>query len=177
MFQRRCLANLVCACLVILLLCCGCETSALPQKQLSAADLVFSLEVQTVIQIGGQEYEGTFRYAPSQVASLELKSPADLQGLSYFWQGDHFQMTYQGLSVDAKECPLPDTAFATLLVQFLNEAQQTASLTSSGNNTFQGIRKGVPFTIIAQPDGTIERIEIPELEFVASFTSLYLNTA
>ena len=171
MLKRRCFAFSVLVCLwIFLLVCCGCEISTLPPKQLSAADLVFSLEANVEIQSVGQEYHGKLQYHPSQVASLTLDSPEELKSLTWFWQGDHFQITYQGLSVQSKDCPLPDSSFAALLIRVLNYAQQPAALTACGDHTFEGVSDGVPFTITAGADGRIQKVEIPEFDFVASFT-------
>lgn len=171
MLKRGCLA---CAVLLFswipFLMCCGCQAGPSEQKQLSAADLIISLHTETVIRMDGQEYRGTVQYDPSQIASITLESPEELRGLTCFWQGDHFKMTYQGLAVQANECPLFDSSFAVLLMRVLNYAQKSASLTASGNNTFQGIQDGVPFTITAGPDGSIQTIEIPRFDFVAEFS-------
>lgn len=120
--------------------------------------LVFSLSGGVQITFHGQEYRGTIQYDPSGVASLAFEYPEELSGLTCFWQGDHFQMTYHDLSVQAKDCPLPSTSPAALLMRLLQYAQQTGALTPVGNGVFEGVCDGLPFTLTAAPDGTIQEL-------------------
>lgn len=171
MLKRRSFIGMILLCIgMICVVCSGCQARTLGQKQLSVADLTVPPNAQMVICMDGQEYRGALCYDPSGVVSIALDSPEDLQGLSCFWQGDHFKMTYQGLSVEAKECPLLDTSFAVLLLHALNGIRKPTSLTASGNNAFEGIEDGMPFTVTAGPDGTVQSIEIPRFEFVAVFS-------
>jgi hypothetical protein len=156
--------------LCICLLFSACETGPFPEKQMTAADLVFSLDGEVQIKMGDSVYTGTFQYDPTKVAHVTVESPEELKGLSYFWKGDSFQMTYEGLSVNAKDCPL-DSGFAPLLIQALNAAQQTERLTPAEKNSFQGHNGDMQFTVTADSStGRVQSVAIPKYDFLATFT-------
>lgn len=168
--MKRCWISLVILfSLCICLLFSACETGSFPEKQMTAADLVFSLDGEVKITMGDSIYTGAFQYDPTKVAHLTVESPEALKGLSYFWKGDGFQMTYEGLSVNAKDCPL-DSGFAPLLIQALNTAQQTERLMPTEKNSFQGQNGDMQFTVTADPStGKIQSVSIPKYDFLATF--------
>lgn len=148
----------------------GC-TPGQSAQPLDSADLVFSMDCPAEIRVGEQTYQGVFRYDPSQIASLTLESPDALRGWACFWEGDGFRMTYEGLSVQEPECPLPG-GVAVSLVETLNAAQKTDRLLPLGNGVFQGQWQDASFTLTADPKtGAITALSLPRYELEAVFSS------
>ncbi len=129
-----------------LLFFCGCSAG----KAFKAEDLDFTFSCEADIACGGQKYTCAVRREGPGSASVEIVSGGPA-GLAWYWNGDGFSQTYEGLSDESETENLPEGSFASLLVRTLDGAERTGALTSSGKNEFTGSAEGCAFSLTADP--------------------------
>ena len=129
-------------------------------------ELLFSSRAQ--ISAPGTEIGCVFSRYEGGLANITILSPAEIQGMSYDWTGDHFLISFSGLSVKSEKCMLPDTSFAVVMVDALHAAEKELSETGEGEYT--GNLGGKAFSITTDPEtGRILSLHVPYCGISAEF--------
>lgn len=153
--MRRILAAAAAGLLVLL---CGCSANE-PKIQPKDIDFVFSCKAD--VSAGGQNFTVELNRGGPQNATVKIVSGSG-SGLAWYWNGQNFTQTYQGLSAESGRCVLPQGAFASVLVDTLDEAEKTETLTRVGGNVFSGSSKDGDYTLTADGStGDITQIAVP----------------
>ena len=150
--------RLVAACAaVLLLLSSGC--SAEPKIQPNEIDFVFACKAD--VSAAGQNFTVELNRGGLQNATVKIVSGSG-SGLAWYWNGQNFTQTYQGLSAESGGCVLPKGAFAPVLVDVLDEAEKTDALTRVGGNVFSGSCSDGGYTLTADGStGCITQLSVP----------------
>lgn len=150
---------------VFFLLLCGCSIGE-PKIRPEDIDFVFSCKAD--VSAGGQSFTVELNRAGPLNATVKIVSGSG-SGLAWYWNGQNFAQTYQGLSAESDRCVLPQGSFASALVDTLDEAEKQGSLTRVGGNVFSGSSKDGDFTLTADGStGSITKIEVPGWNVSAS---------
>ena len=161
--MKRIFAALLVCCL---LLFSGCSAA---QKQLKPEDLNFVFSCQADITTQNGSYTCAIERAGLHSVSVEVLSENGT-GLKWYWNGDGFRQTYQGMTEESPTCDLPDNSFASLIVNVLDCAQQPNALESAGGNVFRGNLKGNSFAISADGNtGNIIQLTVSDYNITAAF--------
>lgn len=154
-----------------LLVCCllslsGCSAA---QKQLKPDDLNYVFSCQADITTPNGSYTCAIERAGLHSASVEILSGSGT-GLKWYWNGDGFRQTYEGMTDESPACDLPDNSFASLIVNALDCAQQPNALESAGGNVFRGSMEGNSFAVTADGNtGNITQLTVSDLNITAVF--------
>jgi hypothetical protein len=157
--------------LAVFLVCCllsfaGCSAG---QKQISPKDLNLVFSCQADITTPSGKYTCAIERAGLRSVSIEILS-GDGAGLKWFWNGDGFRQTYQGLEDESQTCDLPENSFASVIVRILDWVQQTNALESVDGNVFRGNMEGTSFAITADGStGNITQLMVSDLNIDAEF--------
>lgn len=152
---RRFLAAFCAAMLAFLCACSGSETRIRPED----IDYVFSCKAD--ISAAGQTCTAELDRGGPGVATVKIVSGAG-DGLAWYWNGENFTQTYQGLSAESETCVLPKGAFAAVLVDVLDESEKQSALTRVGGNVFSGSCGDGDFTLTADGStGCVTQIDVP----------------
>lgn len=142
--------------LLFLFLFSGCA-----QPELKAEDIDFSFQCKADVTCNGQKTTCLFSHSAPGIASVQILS-GNLNGLTYFWSGEDFSVSYSGLTVKSEECVLPQTSFASVLQQAADSSEKIETLTKTHGNEFSGIAPNFDFTItVDEKSGQIQKIDIP----------------
>ncbi len=151
---------------LFLLLFGGC--SQIKQQSLKAEDIDFSFQCKADVTCNGQMTTCILSRPAPGIASIQLSS-GDLSGLTYFWSGEDFTISYIGLTAKSEECVLPKIAFASVLQQTVDYAEQSGVLTKTHGNEFSGSAPGYDFTVSVNEDsGQIQKIDVPKYGITAN---------
>ena len=143
--------------------------SGCAQQEQKAEDIDFSFQCKADITFDGQKNTCVFSHSAPGIASVELLS-GDLSGLTYFWSGEDFTISYSGLTAKSDECVIPKTSFASVLQQTVDCAQKSGSLTKTHGSEFSGSVGGFDFIIaVDENSGQIQKINVPKYNMVAHF--------
>ncbi len=130
-------------------------------KENTEIDINYILDCTADIEYKGEKINcNLYRQAPSR-ASIQILSP-NFNGLTYYWSGKDFSISYNGLSAKSTECLLPQTSFAVQLMKVIDFAEQNKSNLDMHGNQISGNINGSDFTITAdRSTGLIKSIKIP----------------
>lgn len=149
--------------LLFLILLAGCA-----KPELKAEDIIVTFQCKADITCNGQKTTCSFSRAAPGIATLQLLT-GDLSGLTYFWSGEDFSISYGGLTAKSEECVLPKTSFASLLQQAIDCTEKSGALTKTHGSEFSGIAPGFDFTVnVDENSGQIQKISIPKYSIDAS---------
>lgn len=141
-------------------------TGCAPAK-INAVNIDFTFHCEAKITCSDELMTCDLSHTAPGLASIQLSS-GDLNGLNYYWSGQDFTISYCGLSAKSKDCILPQTSFALVLLQTLDYAQKDGTLTRTHGNEFSGSLDGIDFTITVESStGQIQTISIPHSNVVA----------
>ncbi len=148
---------------LFLLLFSGCA-----KPELKAEDIDFSFQCKADLTCNGQKVTCTFSRAAPGIATVRLLT-GDLSGLTYFWSGEDFTISYGGMTAKSEECVLPKTSFASVLQQTVDCAEKSGALTKTHGSEFSGSASGFDFTVtVDEASGEIQKIDIPKYGITAS---------
>ena len=131
-------------------------------KENTEIDINYILDCTADIEYKGEKINcNLYRQAPSR-ASIQILSP-NFNGLTYYWSGKDFSISYNGLSAKSTECLLPQTSFAVQLMKVIDFAEQNKSNLDTHGSQVSGNINGNDFTITADKStGLIKSIKIPQ---------------
>lgn len=153
----------IAAAAVLCLLLGGCGSPSITTR-----DLDFQFDCKTEIHYPGGSVVCSFQRSGPENAELEVLSGGP-EGLSWNWSGNGFNVLYQGLAVSAENCSLPQDSFAAVLVNTLDHAEKTDTLTPTHDNEFSG-NAGYDYTLTADPKtGKVLTLNVPECKIKAEF--------
>lgn len=136
--------------------------------RIEARDLDFQFDCKAEIHYPGGSVTCSFQRTGPENAGLEILSGGPA-GLSWSWSGNGFTALYQGLAASGENCILPQDSFASVLVNTLDQAEKTDSLTPTHDNEFSG-NAGYDYTLTADPEtGKILTLNVPECGVKAEF--------
>ncbi len=143
---------------VLFLILFGCSIGE-PKIQPKDIDFVFSCKAD--VSAGGQSFTVELNRAGPMNATVKVVSGSG-SGLAWYWNGQSFAQTYQGLSAESGKCVFPQGAFASVLVDALDEAGKQDALTRVGGNVFSGSCEDGDYTLTADGStGDITQISVP----------------
>lgn len=141
--------------------------SSCAQPGLKAEDIVFSFQCKADVTWNGQKTACAFSRSAPGIASVQLLS-GDLSGLTYFWSGQDFSVSYGDLTSKSDECVLPPTSFASILQQAVDSAATDGVLTKTHGDEFSGSAPGFDFTVtVNEKTCTMQKIDIPRYGLTA----------
>lgn len=147
---------------LFLFLLSGCA-----QPESKAEDIDYSFQCKADITSNGQKMTCSFSHSAPGIATVQFLS-GDLNGLTYFWSGEDFSVSYSGLTAKSEECVLPQTSFASILQQAVDSAQKSGTLTKTHGNEFSGHASAFDFTVAVDgKTGQIQKIDIPRFGITA----------
>ncbi len=142
--------------LPLLFLLSGCS-----QPELQAEDIDFTFQCKADVTYNGQKSACAFSRSAPGIATVQLLS-GDLSGLTYFWSGQDFTVSYGELTSKSDECVLPPTSFAVILQQAVDSAATNGVLTKTHGNEFSGHAPDFDFTVtVNEKTCKMQKIEIP----------------
>lgn len=102
--------------------------------------------------------------------SITVRSPQEVEGLSFVWDGDAFYMEYAGLSVSSEECPLPRNAFAPILQDMIETIIRAETLQKTENGEYEAFWNTTRLQVQLDHDtGRILHLSAPALSLEVSF--------
>lgn len=149
--------------LLLCLMLSGCT-----QRPMSMEDLDFQFDCKAEIHCQSGGLVCAFQRTGRKNATVQVLSGGP-EGLLWDWDGDGFTLMYLGLAAKSETCNLPQDAFAPLLVNTLDRAEEPGALTRTRGNEFSG--RGVyDFTLTADPEtGKILTLSVPDCGFESKF--------
>ena len=142
---------------VFFLFLCACSGG--PKIRPEDIDFVFSCKAD--VSAAGQSFTVELNRGGPQNATVKIVSGSG-SGLAWYWNGQNFTQTYQGLSAESSQCVLPQGAFASVLVDTLDDAEKQGALTRAGGNVFSGTSEDGDYTLTADGStGNITQIAVP----------------
>lgn len=145
----------------------GCSTQNMPGR-IEAKDIVYSFECKADISYGKDKMTCLVSRSAAGIASIQLLT-GDLNGLTYYWSGENFSISYQGLTAESEQCTLPKTSFAYILQQTIDSAEKDSVLVKTHGSEFSGTGEGYDFTLtVDENTGQIKSITIPKYEIMAN---------
>ena len=130
-------------------------------QEIKAAEVKFAFQCKANIVCGEQKMTCELARTAPGMASIQILS-GDLSGLTYYWSGEDFSVSYSGLAAKSDDCVLPKTSFAVILKQTLDCAAKSGALTRTHENEFSGNWNGCDFTVTIDDTGQIQKISIPQ---------------
>lgn len=138
------------------------------KPELKAEDIDFSFQCKADLTCNGQKTTCAFSRAAPGIATIQLLT-GDLSGLTYFWSGEDFSISYSGLTAKSDECVLPETSFASILQQTIDCAEKSGALTKTHGSEFSGSASGFDFTVtVDETSGQIQKVDIPKYSITAN---------
>jgi hypothetical protein len=131
------------------------------KQEIKAAEINFAFQCKADIVCDQQKITCEMSRTGPGMASFQILS-GDLNGLTYYWSGEDFSVSYSGLAAKSDACILPKTSFASVLQQTLDYASKSGTLTKTHGNEFSGSLNGCDFTVTADDTGQIQKISIPK---------------
>lgn len=143
--------------------------TACSASTMETTDINFCFQCKADVNFNGEQFCCNLsRDAPGR-ASVQLLN-GDLNGLSYNWDGDGFSVSYGDVCAKSEDCVLPDTSFAVALLQVLDYAERSDSLTPGSNGTFTGNLNDCDFTItVDKNSGNIQTLAFPQKNLSVKF--------
>lgn len=138
----------------------SCSRALTPE--LNAEDLVFTFQCKADVDCAGQKTSCILNRSSPETVRVQIVS-GEMNGLTYFWNGDRFSVSFGGLTAESEECVLPKASFALLLKQTLDSASAAGSLVKMHGGEFSGSSAGYDFTLTAdRATGTLRTLKIPK---------------
>ncbi len=162
-------------CLVIMLLLSSC--TAKTSKEVSVV-LNFSATVD--VTEGAEKYTCEIINTDKDISSILIKSPENLNGINYKWNGNSYAIEYKDLFCESTVEYLPKSAFASILIDILKYIKSPDNIkivsTDDDITTFIGENKNGKFTIECNTvDGLISLIEIKDLALRYEFSNQIIS--
>lgn len=148
-------------------LCSGC--SGQNPTQLKPEDLMFSFQCRAEVTSGIQKFTCILAHSAPGMGSVQVTS-GESAGLTYYWSGQNFSISYAGVTAESEDCVLPKSSFAYLLQSVMDHAEKDGTLAKTHGNDFSGVGDGYDFTLTADGTGQIRNITIPKYEVSANLS-------
>ncbi|HEX2985832.1 MAG TPA: hypothetical protein VHO71_03365 [Caproiciproducens sp.] len=138
----------------------GCGSG--PERTFNADDIELTFQCKADISYNGQTISGSISRAAPGIVSVQITS-GGLNGLTYYWTGENFDISYSGLTAKNQDCVLPKTSLPFLIRETLDSAAKTGALTKTHGNEFSGSASGYDYTLkLDESSGKISEISIPK---------------
>lgn len=147
---------------IFLLLSTFLVFSACTEQQTKTADINYCIHCTADISCNGEEVNCALSRDATSRASIKFLSP-EYYGLTYYWSGKDFSISYSGLSAISSECILPQTSFAVQILKVLDYAESNKDALDKQGDNVTGSLNGFDFTINAENStGLIKSILISQ---------------
>lgn len=171
--MRRVLSLL--AAMGFLLCCCGCQNSG--QNQNYTVPAAFSADIS--VRHGALTFNAAFSIDANGTAITQIQGPAAVEGLEITQTAEACSFDFLGLSLDAPETLLPDTAFAKLLYAVLETLRDNTRCVVSRQGdeiVYSGMTAdGEAFTLTqSQADGTLRELTMDGQNLTVTFTDFQI---
>jgi hypothetical protein len=161
--MKRIFVLFLLSCLLLVPGCSAGHKTMAPEE----IDFVFSCKIDVASRDGN--FTCAFNRAGKRDASVAILSGSG-EGLKWYWSGNTFRQTYNGLSAENETCVLPEKSFASVLVNALDLAEQRGTLKRTDGNAFSGSMDGGTFTITADGNtGKIVAFSMPDRSLNITF--------
>lgn len=109
---------------------------------------------------------------------IEITDPIPVAGLVMDWSGDGFKLNYMGINVPFDTDVLPDSSFASAIVNVLETTAQTTEFDVTATDTdtvYSAVCDSGKYTISFNTEsGSLTGIDIPSINLSAVFSSFAL---
>lgn len=150
---------------ILLMVLCGCSGTQTVTP--------VTREIGFCAEIGyyNEQYRCDVAVDEKGIMTLEVKSPEDLSGLIFFYDGDHVTAEYAGLTYTPKIDRIPIGGVSQTLYTILHDAWQPGALARKrdGNYCFSGKAQGRAYTLTVAPSGLPLTAQVPDSDYRIEF--------
>lgn len=140
----------------------GCGT-LLPEKEITAEELVLTFDVPAQIQMGEQVYPCRISHDLTQRTQITFTETGPLEGLTYLREQGSDSLSYRAMTWDVRPAGFPKDSLPAV-ADVLDFAQSYVNLEAAGGNVFTGSAHGTAFTITADSGGNITELSADGLQ-------------
>ncbi len=167
----RCLLGSVLAVVLLFSLLTSCKSEPLSPDQIR---LDFTCDAAVTVE--DSEIGCTFSHTAQGVGYVLVTVPEQLAGVCFEWMGDAYCISYNGLKCETDKPFLPNSSFATALMNVLEGAADTDALTretsDGGVTVFSGDSRSGLFRIsVDNASGYIVELSVDALKLRAELTN------
>ncbi len=154
--------------LAALLLVTGCTNGSGSSKEGAAPESITKgFSCDAVISYNSMDISAHITRPSAGVCRIEITDPIPLTGLVMDWTGENFEVTYMGIKVPFNTSILPDSGFASGIVNVLETAAQNTSfeVTKSDEETFYSATSdsGQFKIAFSNIDGSLTGLSVPSI--------------